>query len=278
MADDLTQSEAHFAFGKNWAEYARKITEQEIAEAQRGLVRLLGGERLDGKRFLDIGCGSGVHSLAALRMGAAQVVAIDLDADSVATARALLERHAPESPWRVERRSVFDLDAAVHGTYEIVYSWGVLHHTGDMVRAIRCAAKLVAPDGLFLFALYRRTWWDWFWKWEKRWYSHASPKAQGKARRIYVALFRLGLRLTGRRFSDYVASYRRNRGMDYYHDVHDWLGGWPYETISPAEVESLLRALGFEPLRLFVRHGRLWGRDPGVFGSGCDEYVYRRKR
>lgn len=130
MADDLTQAEARFAFGRNWAEYAGKITEQEIAEAQRGLARLLGGERLDGKRFLDIGCGSGLHSLAALRMGAGEVVAIDLDADSVATTRAVLARYAPNTNYRVERVSVFDLDPAVHGACDIVYSWGVLHTRG----------------------------------------------------------------------------------------------------------------------------------------------------
>lgn len=74
-----------------------------------------------------------------------------------------------------------------------------------------------------------------------------------------------------------MAGYRSNRGMDYYHDVHDWLGGWPYETISPAEVETLLRGLGFEAVRVFARKGRFGGRSLGVFGSGCDEYVYRRR-
>src|SRR5207247_8238271 len=99
-----------FAFGRNWAAYAEKIAHAEIDEAVRGLSRLLGNERLDGKRFLDIGSGSGLHSLAALHLGAKEVVAVDIDADSVATTKAVLERHAPRGTFRVEQKSVFDLD------------------------------------------------------------------------------------------------------------------------------------------------------------------------
>ncbi|TXF13346.1 class I SAM-dependent methyltransferase [Pelomicrobium methylotrophicum] len=276
MDQDLTRAETHFAFGRNWAEYAAKITEAEVREAEAGLSRLLGGERLDGKRFLDIGSGSGVHSLAALRLGAREVVAVDIDADSVATTRAVLSRFAPDGVYRIERKSVFDLDPTEWGTFDVVYSWGVLHHTGDLDRALACAARMVAPEGLLVVALYRRIWMDPFWRWEKRWYAQASPVAQARARWVYVTLFRLGLRLTGRRFADYVAAYRGKRGMDYYHDVHDWLGGWPYESISPGEVSARMARLHFTPIRVFARHGRFWGRDPGIFGSGCDEYVYRK--
>lgn len=275
MAEDLTHPEAHFAFGKNWAAYAEKITEVEIAEAERGLQRLL-GERLKGLRFLDVGCGSGLHSLAALRLGAREVVAIDIDADSVATTRAVLKRWSPTPAWRVARQSVFDLARERMGCFDVVYSWGVLHHTGDMLRALQQAAAMVGEGGVFAFALYRRIWMDRFWRIEKRWYARASPKAQARARAIYRLLFRLGLAVTGRRFSEYVSRYRSNRGMDFDHDVHDWLGGWPYESISPHEVETQMRALGFSPERVIVRKGRFFKCDPGFFGSGCDEYVYRR--
>jgi 2-polyprenyl-6-hydroxyphenyl methylase/3-demethylubiquinone-9 3-methyltransferase len=278
MQQNLTQREAHFAFGKNWAAYAKKVTEAEISEAERGLRRLLGETKLSGKRFLDIGCGSGIHALAALRLGAREVIAVDLDPDSVATARAMLEQHAPKGAvFRVEEASVFDLGPDRMGAFDIVYSWGVLHHTGDMERSLRSAAAMVRPGGCFVFALYRRVWMDAFWRWEKRWYAHASPQAQRRARAIYVVLFRLRLWVTGRSFGRYVANYRSNRGMDFYRDVHDWMGGWPYESILPSEVDRKMRDLGFLPERVEARYGRLWGRSVGVFGSGCDEYVYARR-
>lgn len=274
--EDLTQQETHFAFGKNWASYAAHISEGEIEEAVRGLSRLLGNERLEGKRFLDIGCGSGLHSLAAIRLGAREVIALDIDQDSVATTQAILARHTPDANFTVKQTSVFDLDPGDLGMFDVVYSWGVLHHTGDMIRAVRTASRLVAPGGIFVFALYRRVWMDGFWKHEKRWYANASPTAQARARAIYVALFRLGLRLTGRNLASYMANYQSNRGMDFFHDVHDWMGGWPYQSILPAEVESLMGGLGFGSVRVFAAKGLVGGRRIGLLGAGCDEYAYRR--
>ncbi|MEW5962995.1 MAG: 50S ribosomal protein L11 methyltransferase, partial [Pseudomonadota bacterium] len=108
-AEDLRNLDSHFKFGENWAAYAEKITETEIAAAERGLVRLVPAVEIAGKRFLDIGCGSGLHSLAALRLGAAAVLATDIDPASVATAEAVLSRHAPRRTWETREISVFDL-------------------------------------------------------------------------------------------------------------------------------------------------------------------------
>lgn len=274
--EDLTKADTHFAFGRNWAEYAQKVGEREIEQAIVGLRRLLGGADLRGRSFLDIGSGSGLHSLAAMRLGAGRVLAIDIDVDSVETTRAVLRRFAPSADWVAEPRSVFDLTPVDTGRFDVVYSWGVLHHTGALEHALRQAAALCADDGLFVFALYRRIWMDPFWRAAKRWYSRASPKAQQRARSVHIALFKFGLRLTGRNPERYIADYSRHRGMHFEHDVHDWLGGWPYESILPQEVDSLLSPLGFSLERSFVSTGRWMGRHTGIFGSGCDEYVYRR--
>jgi hypothetical protein len=71
-ATDLLRQESHFAFGKNWASYARLVTEVLIDEGVRALRRLV-GDHLTSKRFLDIDCGSGLHALAALRLGSSEV-------------------------------------------------------------------------------------------------------------------------------------------------------------------------------------------------------------
>lgn len=272
--DELTRVETHFAFGENWASYARCISEEEIAEAMHGLRRLLGGADLANKRFLDVGSGSGIHSLAALRLGAKEVVAVDLDPDSVSTTRQLLEGHDPQGNYQIRHLSVFNLDPAEVGRFEVVYSWGVLHHTGAMVRAMRQCAALVAPGGEFVFALYHKTWCCPFWTAEKRWYAKASRGSQAVARGIYVGVAVLRRWLRGRGFKRFVREYRGNRGMDFFHDVHDWLGGYPYESISPDEVEALMRPMGLSLARRFVRNW--FGAQLGLFGSGCDEYVYRR--
>lgn len=268
----LTDLNSHFAFGENWASYAKKIGEPEIEEAERGLLKLIPRELLDGRTFLDIGCGSGLHALAAARLGAARITAIDIDPKSVSTTRTLLEESNLTQSWQASQTSVLTLDHRALGTFDIVYSWGVLHHTGAMWPAIERAAKLVAANGLFAFALYRATRLDAFWTWEKQWYSSASPLAQKAARILYTGLFRVGFAVTGRNFNTHVANYRSARGMDFSHDVHDWLGGFPYETAIASEVAQKMTELGFTAERVFVRP-----KEIGLFGSGCDEYVYRRR-
>jgi 2-polyprenyl-3-methyl-5-hydroxy-6-metoxy-1,4-benzoquinol methylase len=279
LPKDLTKLETHFAFGQNWSDYSDKIRDEQIVEAKNALQRLLGNEALAGKRFLDIGCGSGLHSLAALQLGAAEVVAMDLDPESVNTTERVLRRFAPAgASYRVIQRSVFDLNIADLGSFDVTYSWGVLHHTGKMYEALVRAGAMTAPSGLFVFALYRKTWLCRFWTIEKRWYAAASAKRQEYARRIYIRLFRIGLLVTGRRFAAYEKNYRSNRGMDFYHDVHDWMGGYPYESISNREVDDLMTSTGFQAQRLFLSSTRkILGRNVGFFGSGCDEYVYIRK-
>lgn len=265
---------SHFKFGENWLDYARSIDEPRILQATTDLQRLAGRTDMRGLSFLDIGCGSGLHALVAMRMGASRVVGIDLDPDSVAASRFTFDRFAPKAPASFEVRSIFDTPPAQFGAFDIVYSWGVLHHTGDMQRALRCAAALVSENGAFLFALYKKTLFCPLWRVFKRWYSQASLDSQAASRRRYMKLLRLWSELHGRDFDAYVDSYSRSRGMNFYNDVHDWLGGYPYESISPKHCNRIMTGLGFRLDREFVAAGG-W-RNLHILGSVCDEYAFRR--
>lgn len=268
----LKQVESHFAFGKNWSSYSDLIGEEQIQEAEKGLLKLIPAERFAGASFMDIGSGSGLHALAASRLGASRILAVDIDPDSVATTRRVLGASKATADWDARQISVFDLEPAQLGTFDIVYSWGVLHHTGSMWEAVEHAAAMVAPDGLFALALYRSTRLDPLWKIEKRLYARAGAPVQKALRAAFVTAFRAGMVLSGKgSFREYVANYTSVRGMDYYHDVHDWLGGYPYEAALAPEVTTRFAALGFTPERIFARPLSL-----GLLGSGCDEYVYRR--
>ena len=265
---DLTE---RFQFGRNWKSYSSLVDESRVASAEHRLKSLLGLKDLAGRAFLDIGCGSGLHALAALRLGASRVVAIDLDPESVAAARTLLERFAPNTEVEVAQRSVFDLEQAAPGQFDIVYSWGVLHHTGDMMRAIRVAAGQVRNGGLFALAVYGKTRYCGMWARIKRWYVHAPAPKQAAAERLYIRLFGLYLLLRGKRLSTHIANYySAKRGMDFHHDVRDWIGGYPYESIAARELMALLEPLGFVLVRQKVK------RRSGLFGSGNDEYVFRK--
>lgn len=268
----LTQLESHFAFGENWADFSSTIDDRAIAQATADLQRLLPEGELAGKSFLDIGSGSGLSSLAAIRSGASAVTALDIDPNSVATTEATLSRFAPGTRWTARQQSVFALSPESAGTFDVVYSWGVLHHTGDMWRAIRAAAELVNPGGCLVLAIYAKSPVCPAWKVEKRLYTALPRWLQPVIRWPFTAAYLAGIAATGRSPLDYVRNYRSNRGMSFHHDIHDWLGGYPYESASPDEILAFLAPLGFVPRRTFTKPAPA----AGLFGCPCDEFVLER--
>jgi len=268
---DLKNVSSHFRFGENWESYARIVDDARIAEAVKGLAKLIPAESIKGKQFLDIGCGSGLSMLAALRLGAASVKGVDIDADSVNTTRALLSHYAPGEKWSAEQASVFDINPENTGSFDIVHSWGVLHHTGDIWTAINKAAALVKPNGIFVIALYHKTPLCNFWRAEKKFYAHAKKWQQWVIRCVYKAAFLLRMVTLRKNPIAFISNYKSSRGMDWHHDVHDWLGGYPYESVLPDEVIAHMKEQSFSLERLFDI-----GTGKGIFGTGCDEYVFRR--
>lgn len=269
MSEDLLDVSTHFRFGENWAGYSELVDDRRI-ESARGSVEALVGD-LRGKSFLDIGSGSGLFSVAALRLGASEVVAVDIDADSVATTRKLLSREGGGN-WRAEQISVFDLPASLPERFDVVYSWGVLHHTGSMWRALDSATAMVKPGGVFAFALYERTALCGAWTREKRLYRNLPAAAQKLCRGIYLTAWGAGMLATGHNPWRYIRDGQQERGMDVFHDVHDWMGGYPYESTTSGEIETFMAERAFERKTVVPWPVKLGG----LFGSGCSEYVYRK--
>ncbi|RKY84732.1 hypothetical protein DRQ09_08200 [candidate division KSB1 bacterium] len=173
-----------FDFGKNWQSFINNyLNDERIDEAKKSLCNFLEMENLKRKTFLDVGCGSGLFSLAAIKLGAEKVVSFDVDPYSVKCAEALYKNEGSPSNWQIFEGSILDESLIKSiGTFDIVYSWGVLHHTGDMWKAIDNVCHLVKKDGLLYIAIYNRA--DGlaiypdgrfgpskFWKFEKRIYS-----------------------------------------------------------------------------------------------------------
>jgi SAM-dependent methyltransferase len=258
-----------FAFGKNWQSFAAIADEESISEAQRGLVKLFPNGELRGARILDVGCGSGLSMAAALRLGASHVHGVDIDPNSISAAHELLSRFDVGKGWSVETASLFDLPSQ---SYDVVHSWGVLHHTGAMWRALDRVTTFVRPDGLLAVAIYRKSPACGFWQKEKRFYSSAPPPIRLLIRSLYKTAYLSAIAASGRNPFGYVFNYHnRTRGMSFHHDIHDWLGGYPYESASPEEMVGFITNHGFSLERSFQRPAAV----KGLFGSHCDEYVAR---
>lgn len=260
------QGSVRFSFGSNWRHFLDLVDEDRIGAAQASLGRLLESDRLDGKNFLDVGSGSGLFSLAARRLGA-RVRAFDDDPESVACARALARRFAPDDEqWSIERGSVLDLDYTRSlGCFDVVYAWGVLHHTGDMYLALGRTAALVADGGRLCVSIYNdQGFLSTYWRAVKFLYNRL-PLLQAPLIALH-APYLLGLRLLLRALSGRL---REARGMSYRHDLLDWLGGYPFEVARPDEIVTFLEQRG---LRLAALH-RVRGNR-----SGCNEFVFERPR
>jgi 2-polyprenyl-3-methyl-5-hydroxy-6-metoxy-1,4-benzoquinol methylase len=264
-----------FEFGDNWRRFLSVLNEERIVEAERSLRSMLGVEDLHGRTFLDIGCGSGLFSLAATRLGAERVHSLDFDAASVACALELRRRFGADATWTIEQGSVLDDDyVAGLGAWDVVYSWGVLHHTGDMQRALANAARPVDDGGRLFISIYNdQGARSRIWRASKRRYNAVPARLQRPYAAAVMApreLLSFGYATARLRPWDYVRSwtqYRRTRGMSRWHDIVDWVGGYPFEVARPEEIFALYRDRGFELERLRTCGG----------GLGCNEFVFVRR-
>lgn len=257
-----------FEFGANWASFLSGLSAERIEAAEESLKKFLDVEELNGKTFLDIGSGSGLFSLAARRLGA-RVTSFDFDPKSVECTDALRRRYFPDdSEWVVRQGSILDADlVGSMPKFDVVYSWGVLHHTGAMWQAISNAATLVAPGGAFFIAIYDdRGLRSQLWKLYKRWYINSPAPLRWAMfapafAKIWAPTF-VRDTLKGKPLD----SWRRykGRGMDPWHDVLDWLGGYPFEVAKPEAIISFCKERGLLIAKLKTSVG------------GCNEFVFEK--
>jgi 2-polyprenyl-3-methyl-5-hydroxy-6-metoxy-1,4-benzoquinol methylase len=260
-----------FEFGKNWQKLLPALDEERIVIAERSLRKMLGCTDLHGRRFLDIGSGTGLFSLAARRLGA-RVHSFDFDPHSVACTLRLQEHHFPDDrQWHIEQGSVLDPEyLGGLGQFDVVYSWGVLHHTGALWQALANAAPLVAKNGQLFLSIYNdqgktsRRWW-----WIKRLYN-GLPRGLRALMLPPVFAYLYGWTICkdcvrGRPFGLWQRYKQANRGMSLWRDLVDWVGGFPFEVAKPEEVFAFFFQRGFALTRLHTEGGNL----------GCNEFVFR---
>lgn len=264
------RTETRFAFGKNWQRFLLYLSDDRIAQAEESLKTMLEVDSLKGKSFLDIGCGSGLFSLAAMRLGAERVHSFDYDPQSVACTQELRRRYFLDVlNWKVEQGSALDADYLTHlGKFDFVYSWGVLHHTGNMWQALGNVVVPVATNGKLFIALYndqgRRS---------RLWKAVKKSYCRSVLLRVLIILFfgsyflLVGLMKDLSLLKNPLArfrDYQRSRGMSYFTDMLDWLGGYPFEAATIESVFEFVRKRGFELVKIQTANR----------GIGNNEFVF----
>lgn len=269
-----TASGERFEFGKNWSRFLALLDENRINEAEESLKQMLGVDTLKGLSFVDVGSGSGLFSLAARRLGA-RVHSFDYDPNSVSCTAELRRRYFPnDDAWKVEEASALDTEYLNSlGRFDVVYSWGVLHHTGQMWQALENVHKLVAPGGKLFIALYNDTGsQSTRWKWIKKTYNRLPGILKVPYTMLVIApdelksITRSVLTLSPGSYIKTWSNYDRRRGMNRWRDIVDWVGGYPYEVSTPDEVFDFFSERGFELRKL----------NCGRVGLGCNQFVFIR--
>lgn len=265
-----------FAFGRNWKRFVRRhFNEERLAAARGRLLGFLGRDDLKGQRFIDVGCGSGLHSLSAWQAGADQVVSFDYDPEAVEATRLLWQRFGAPANWTIRQGSILDRDLVRGlGRFDVVYAWGVLHHTGDQWSALDQAAALMADDALFYTALYTAEAFivptpdDWLATKQRYIKASSFGRLRMEANYYWTAIL-------GGKLANLPALIQKfgvlDRGMALHTDVRDWLGGWPMEFSAAGEVLrwSTERA-GLSLLRLHTGEANneyLFGRGAATAGA-----------
>ena len=265
-----TNDEKRFLFGANWRRFLTVLDESRIAEAEKSLRDALKVESFSNLKVLDVGCGSGLFSLAFKRLGA-QVHSFDFDMESVACTKELKRRYFPtDTKWKIEQGSVLDDEyLSKLGNNDIVYSWGVLHHTGNMAKALKNVGLLVKENGLLYISIYNdQGVVSKAWAKVKRTYCSSSIGKLGVLLLLIPMFTVLNLGVSVYEYGNPLKKFtlhKHKRGMSIYHDWIDWLGGNPYEVSKPETIFNLFQTSGFS-----LEHLKTTQK------LGCNEFVFRK--
>jgi SAM-dependent methyltransferase len=270
-----------FDFGENWKNYNKKyLTEDKIRQANEAFIKFTEIQTLTELTVVDIGCGSGIHSLNFSRMNPKFLLSFDYDYKSVEATNYLKEVHKNKN-WDVKQGSILDEKFLLRmPQFDLVYAWGVLHHTGNVWLAIKNSCDLVSEGGILYLALYssdvkmlNRE--STYWLKVKKKYNQSGfigkrlIELSFISREKYLSALNFlrvlikSLVSRQKNKTKFFSRQKRYRGMSYLIDVRDWLGGWPMEYVSDDAVIELVSSKNFVLKKIKK-------------GEACTEFLFKK--
>jgi len=249
-----------FNFGKNWLNYSKTVRNKDLEIMKESLINLIGLENIEDKTFLDIGCGSGLFAIAAKKLGAGKVVGVDILPDSIKSSKENKERFNVQNI-EFKQLSILDNQIETLEKFDVVYAWGSLHHTGEMWKAIENSICFVKDGGLLVLAIYNKHWTSPIWKRIKCFYN-ISPKFI-KLIMIFTFYYLVAI---AKFLVTQKNPFRKKRGMNFYYDIIDWLGGYPYEYANRDEIVDFVGKYEFKLVQF----------NKASVPTGCNEFVFRK--
>lgn len=261
-----------FDFGQNWLEFSEKaLSNDRVIQAKTDFCCLMKEVPFKDKSFLDIGFGQGLSLLCAVEMGA-KVVGCDINPKCAEALKQNLKFFPEIAGKNIQTIIGSILDSSTveklckstpdgNRCYDIVHSWGALHHTGNMKLAIMNAAGLVKDGGNFVLSFYNRHWSSPIWLMIKWFYCKSAKWIQRvMITLLYPIIWFAKLLITKKNPKEQA------RGMDFFYDVIDWVGGYPYEYADTKTIQHFVENLGFKLVKTV----------PATVPTGCNEFVFKK--
>jgi len=172
------------------------------------------------------------------------VYSFDFDQHSVEATKFCWRIADEPGNWIVGKGSILDKSFIKSlGQYDIVYAWGVLHHSGSLWHAMKNAFTLVKPGGILWISIYAKG---------PRYNDDLAMKKKYNSSSNFVkrcmVVKRIAVIMLARikhLQNPFTWNERRQRGMNVYNNIVDWFGGLPYEVASEDEVVKFTRKSGF---------------------------------
>jgi len=263
-----------FNFGNNWQNFIdNKLDEERVDIAEKSLIEFSVKKNRKEKTFLDIGSGSGLFSLAAKRLGY-KVISMDVDQDSVNCTKFLKKKYFKNNKnWKIFNGSILDEKIIEKmPNSDVVYSWGVLHHTGHMWLALDNCIRKLKPKGKLFIAIYNdqgiksRLWWI------VKYIYNYLPNYLKKIYFILIliltyffVLLKKILLFDLKNLFNYILNVKQNRGMSFYYNMLDWIGGYPYEYSSFENLKKYCENKGLKVIK-FKKN----------YSLGCHQIVFKK--